>query len=1243
MKWIRLALPAGILLAGSVFAALPARAAAPAYVDNEVRDRLQQGGRQRVIIQLGDASHPEIWAPSWRQRVSAIRTLTAGVLSRAPGLEVHRRLAIFPLLSATVDEATLQRVAQLPEVEAIFPDRVMKAVLDNSGPLIGQPQAEAAGHTGAGIGVAVLDTGVDYTHPAFNVPSARFFSDVKPGFWAWTGIEGLAQHGIVSGYGDGSYQPAFTVSRDQMAAFIARSLVGEGNTVPDPAPGTQSFGDVPPDFWAYKDIEYCKAQNIVGGYADGYHPLEAVDRGQMAAFIARSIVTPTGEAGLASYTPPATPSFSDVPAGAWNYKDVEYIKSVGIVGGYPDGLYHPEIICARDQMAVFVSRAFHFTWGGRVTGGVNLLLPVGNPARLDPMDDHYHGTMVAGVVASMDTTYRGIAPAANLVPVKVLDSVGSGYSSDVIAGIEWCIQNKDLYGLKVVNLSLGDGTEWTDHESCDAQPEGIAVQDAVNAGLFVAIASGNEGFTKGISLPACASAAVSVGATTDGDPGDPPADSISTYADRGELMTLYAPGTHTTAPHLGGGFITGAGTSFASPHVAGAAAVLAGMGITDPAAIRARLTQTGTQLVDATTLVASPRVNLVTAMNPPATGPDLVVTAVSSPASSAFTGDTINLAVTVKNQGTAASGTCQAIVVLSANTVISPQDYVLTSVSVPALGPGATYSPGSLTGLVPAVTGGSYRLGAYADNGYTVAEFNEVNNAFMSPTAFTVSVPSAHVVSATFPATMQAGVTYPGAAVTMLNDGTTAWTPGQYTLQAVAPEGTNRWGTTSVGLNTTVNPGAQYTFTFSVTAPLLPGAYACHWRMNKAGAFFGEVATGATVSLMVDDTTAGEDYPAADGTRVAFMDYKNGTYAAQGVPAVSVKDVTSGQLKVLPDSIPGLINPGTGYPDPPYTYFDISNNWFPSVSGTWVSWMSDDQPSNPSDPSDPNAVWYFQIVAYNLATPAVLPVVVTEQNADAWYPSVDAATKYVVWEDYRNDPDGLPDLTDFTRDNPDIYLADLNDVNSGTHHPKVYPICTAAGPQFAPRISGHWVVWEDWRDGVQGDIYAYDLSLDSDGNGTPNWQESPRPSPDPAERRLTDTAGTEGYPDVSGSTAVWLDYSHYTGPGGEVDIISEDLDTSVQTPVVTSPAAYRQQVRIDGTQLVWEDWRNGAGDVYWTDLNNPEATALLGGSPGYEGVPDIGGGRVAYSKFRLRTGGATPTDVYNVWSQKMLPYVTVTP
>jgi PKD repeat protein len=186
------------------------------------------------------------------------------------------------------------------------------------------------------------------------------FPDAGPSHWAFRPIIACFSAGIVAGYLDGNYHPEIPVSRDQMAVYVSRALAGGDEHVPS-GPATAHFPDVPLDFWAFKYVEYAFANSIVTGYPDGwYHPADVVDRGQMAVFIARAIVTPTGDEGLEGYTPPDTPTFPDVPTGFWAYQYIEYIADPerGVTGGYPDGRYHPEYPCSRDQMAVYVQRAF---------------------------------------------------------------------------------------------------------------------------------------------------------------------------------------------------------------------------------------------------------------------------------------------------------------------------------------------------------------------------------------------------------------------------------------------------------------------------------------------------------------------------------------------------------------------------------------------------------------------------------------------------------------------------------------------------------------------------------------------------------------------------------------------------------------------------------------------------------------------------------------------------------------------
>ena len=184
---------------------------------------------------------------------------------------------------------------------------------------------------------------------------ARFY-DLPSQEWAFSAIEACVKAGIVGGYPEGTYHPLEVVNRAQMAVFIARALAGGDAKVPA-GPTTAHFPDVPTSHWAYKYIQYAYADNIVAGYADGYEPDTNVTRDQMAVFIARSIVTPTGDAGLTSYAPPTTATFPDVSTSFWAFKYIEYCHAQGIVNGYPDG-YEPGTKVTRDQMAVFVQRAF---------------------------------------------------------------------------------------------------------------------------------------------------------------------------------------------------------------------------------------------------------------------------------------------------------------------------------------------------------------------------------------------------------------------------------------------------------------------------------------------------------------------------------------------------------------------------------------------------------------------------------------------------------------------------------------------------------------------------------------------------------------------------------------------------------------------------------------------------------------------------------------------------------------------
>src|SRR5262249_4979328 len=134
-------------------------------------------------------------------------------------------------------------------------------------------------------------------------------------------------------------------------------------------------------------------------------------------------------------------------------------------------------------------------------------------------DLYGHGTHVASIAAGSDHVaggaYTGIAPKANLINVRVLGALGQGSASATIAGIDGCIQRKNRYNIKAMTRSLGPAAT----EPAADDPICRAVRQAVNAGIVVCAAAGNEGkdvngtqVYGGIHSPGIEPLAITVGA-----------------------------------------------------------------------------------------------------------------------------------------------------------------------------------------------------------------------------------------------------------------------------------------------------------------------------------------------------------------------------------------------------------------------------------------------------------------------------------------------------------------------------------------------------------------------------------------------------------------------------------------------------------------------------------------------------------------------------------------------------------
>jgi subtilisin family serine protease len=181
---------------------------------------------------------------------------------------------------------------------------------------------------------------------------------------------------------------------------------------------------------------------------------------------------------------------------------------------------------------------------------------------------HWHGTHIAGIVAGKDANTSGVAPGANIVAVNIFERDGSAYEDSLLSGLEYVLSVKEKYNIIAVNLSLGTSKVWIG--TCDTVvPELTNLVQVLSAkGVAVVAASGN-GFSYGMSNPACISGVVSVAASYITD------DKITDFSNISQYTTFAAPGYQINSSSSVGGFRSASGTSMAAPHVAGAFALYA--------------------------------------------------------------------------------------------------------------------------------------------------------------------------------------------------------------------------------------------------------------------------------------------------------------------------------------------------------------------------------------------------------------------------------------------------------------------------------------------------------------------------------------------------------------------------------------------------------------------------------------------------------------------------------------------
>src|SRR6266568_682330 len=290
------------------------------------------------------------------------------------------------------------------------------------------------------------------------------------------------------------------------------------------------------------------------------------------------------------------------------------------------------------------------TYGSRVVYSQSFV-----PGTTDTSDLYGHGTHVAGIIAgagwfstgsNFTHTFKGIAPNANIINLRVLDQNGAGTDSSVIAAIQTAISLKSTYNIRVLNLSLGRQV----YESYTLDPLCQAVEAAWNAGIVVVAAAGNQGRNNSadtdgygtIAAPGNDPYVITVGAMKTANTPTRTDDTIASYSSKGPTAfdqvvkpDIVAPGNQvvstlspnsqlpktysavdvylpeyvakTTKSTVSANYMRLSGTSMATPVVSGAAALLLQQNPNlTPDQVKARLMKTASKNFPVVSTVTDP-------------------------------------------------------------------------------------------------------------------------------------------------------------------------------------------------------------------------------------------------------------------------------------------------------------------------------------------------------------------------------------------------------------------------------------------------------------------------------------------------------------------------------------------------------------------------------------------------------------------------------------------------------------
>ncbi|MEM5778359.1 MAG: S8 family serine peptidase [Candidatus Aenigmatarchaeota archaeon] len=405
------------------------------------------------------------------------------------GGKIVRDYNIIEGIEVKIDGKNITKLTTLENLIKINKNKKVKNLLHESAPLISTDLVWNLNFTGKDVKVCVIDTGVDYKHPALGSCNPLFLN----GTTETHVLE--SPHPYPPGTLTNPLSLTWNITKPGYSSIavhfvnISIEVVGSGETQID--------------FLHIKDANGNIVQSFIGEHRD-----------------------------------------------IWSVSVPGDTIQINLISDWMAPIYYGFYI----DKVINGSANFSFENCSKIIDGYDFVNNDNNP-----FDDNKHGTHVAGIISSNDEYSRGIANGTKILVAKVLDFDGTGFVSDVITGIEWCVNNS----AQIISMSLG-GSEYND--TCDDDPLAIAVNNAVNKGVAVVVSAGNSG-QYGLTTPSCASGAIAVGAIDKEK-------NVVGFSSKGPELDLLAPGYKINSTIPKNKWLNMSGTSMAAPFVTGVVALM---------------------------------------------------------------------------------------------------------------------------------------------------------------------------------------------------------------------------------------------------------------------------------------------------------------------------------------------------------------------------------------------------------------------------------------------------------------------------------------------------------------------------------------------------------------------------------------------------------------------------------------------------------------------------------------------